>query len=695
MITNLGLFFINYNCKAISLHLVMMPDPMQLTIRNFYLSSIPAGILIRLLGPVLCLFFSVFISIGQPVSTDRAREVSEYTDTLGRTDTTHNDLLADLFDNDTVIVTYMRYGDLFTLLPFEDSLLSLSLRQMDVARSQNVEYFTLGNIGSPAYSPLVRPVTRGAFDMGNHGYDLYRITFDNFRFYRPATPYSHVRYGTTTGIRDDNIFTGKLSRNFAKKLTVNVDYSRFNQVGEFLRDRMRNTTFGVGFEQSHWNGRYKTHLIYIYNQFLRDENGGVAEYLTDITGISGKRLSMPVNISNGGSRYREWGVLLNNDLTLLRSRDSLSASSGKGLHIGYEVSYHRTAHTFYDTDVRTKEDSTYYRLFNTDIRGIRNSYIHQVFLNRAYISAEGKTPTTTGVTSDYLRGGIALERNFLTYLPTDSAFTLLKLEGAGHWNLARIAGVSAKGYYLLSSLTPVFDVEGTLSGKLIKWLHARAWIRLSNLPPSYIFNHLNLNSSRIFHAEAKNIFRTYFGGAVNLPGIGLELSLHQNIVTNHTFFDNDWRMQQTAKAISVTGIQAQYNLKAGPFHLDNSVLWQASTDKDIRVPGLAGSHAAYWEASLLKRRLLINIGAEVRYLTAFDRIGYSPLLFSFYNTDAGFQSSMLTYDAFISYKIRLLRGFIRADNINSLYDNSAQYQIAPYPIDAFAIRIGFDWIFNN
>lgn len=160
MITNLGLFFINYNCKAISLHLVMMPDPMQLTIRNFYLSSIPAGILIRLLGPVLCLFFSVFISIGQPVSTDRAREVSEYTDTLGRTDTTHNDLLADLFDNDTVIVTYMRYGDLFTLLPFEDSLLSLSLRQMDVARSQNVEYFTLGNIGSPAYSPLVRPVTR-------------------------------------------------------------------------------------------------------------------------------------------------------------------------------------------------------------------------------------------------------------------------------------------------------------------------------------------------------------------------------------------------------------------------------------------------------------------------------------------------------------------------------------------------------
>ncbi len=674
-----------------------MPDFMQCTDRNLQLnfSLIPTRIMIRFFSLMICLFFGISIAFGQPVTTDRARESTEYTDTLGRPDSTHNDLLADLFDNDTVTVTYVRYGDLYTLLPFNDSLLSHSLRQMDVAKSRNVDYLTLGNIGSPAYSPLIRPEVRGAFDIGNHSYDLYRITFDNFRFYRPATPYSHVRYGTTTGVRDDNIFTGKLSRNFANKLTVNVDYSRFNQLGEFLRDRMRSTTFGVGFEQSHWKGRYKTHLMYIYNQFLREENGGVADYLTNITGIAGKRLSMPVNISNGGSRYREWGFLLNNDLTLLRGRDSLSASSGKGLHIGYEISYRHTAHSFYDTDVRSKEDSTYYRGLNTDIRGIRNSYIHQVFLNRAYISAEGKASITTGVTSDYLRGGIALERNHLTYLPTDSTFTLLRLEGTGHWNLANVAGVSARGYYLLTSLTPVFDVEGALTGRLGKWLDARAWIQLSNLPPSYILTHLNLNSSRVFYADAKNIFRTYFGGAIRLPGIGLDISLHQNIITNYTYFDNNWQMQQAAHPISVTGIQAQYYLKAGSFHLDNSVLWQATTDKDIRVPALAGRHAAYWEASLFKRKLLINIGAEARYLTAFDRMGYSPLLFSFYNTDSGFQSSMLTYDAFISYKIRLLRGFLRADNINNLYDNRAQYQIAPYPIDAFAIRIGFDWIFNN
>jgi hypothetical protein len=72
---------------------------------------------------------------------------------------------------------------------------------------------------------------------------------------------------------------GKFSRKFAKNLTFNLDYTRINQVGEFLRDRMRNTNFAVGIEQNHWNNRYKTHLIYIYNQFLREENGGVSQYL--------------------------------------------------------------------------------------------------------------------------------------------------------------------------------------------------------------------------------------------------------------------------------------------------------------------------------------------------------------------------------------------------------------------------------
>jgi len=106
-------------------------------------------------------------------------------------------------------------------------------------------------------------------------------------------------------------------------------------------------------------------------------------------------------------------------------------------------------------------------------------------------------------------------------------------------------------------------------------------------------------------------------------------------------------------------------------------------------------HAAYVEGRLFSKKLTINIGLEGRALAGYNRMGYSPILFNFYNIESSSNSNIFTYDAFLSYKIRLLRGFIRLDNINSLYDKRGQYQIAQYPIDAFAIRLGFDWTFNN
>lgn len=46
------------------------------------------------------------------------------------------------------------------------------------------------------------------------------------------------------------MFSPERYRTFAKNLTVNVDYKRFNQVGEFNHDRSRNTNFAVGFEKA-------------------------------------------------------------------------------------------------------------------------------------------------------------------------------------------------------------------------------------------------------------------------------------------------------------------------------------------------------------------------------------------------------------------------------------------------------------
>ena len=176
---------------------------------------------------ILTLCFSTAL-FSQPVTSEKAREIAG--DTLNLPDTAKNDLLLDLFDNDTIEVQFAYYKNLQLILPFDDSLISPQLRQIDVARQFSPNLFSLGNTGSPSISPLIKPEQRDVFDMGIHAFDAYSFTFDNFKFYKPQTPYTHVRYGTSTGIRDDNVFAGTLSRTFAKNLTVNVDYKRFNQV---------------------------------------------------------------------------------------------------------------------------------------------------------------------------------------------------------------------------------------------------------------------------------------------------------------------------------------------------------------------------------------------------------------------------------------------------------------------------------
>ena len=679
------------NMRDSAIH--MLKSIFQSSVHNFTLSSMAK---FKCFCVISCIFALIPSEIyAQPVTTDKAREISS--DTLATPDSTHNDLLADLFDNDTIEVVYVRYGNLMEVLPFDDSLINANLRHIDPARTFSPNLFTLGNFGAPSISPLVRPVDREAFDIGQHSHDAYDIRFDNFRFYRPKTPYTHVRYGTTTGQRDDNIFTGKISRSFAKNLTFNLEYNRINQVGDFLRDKTRNTNLGVGFEQSHWKNRFKTHLIYTYNQYLREENGGLQEYtVDDATGAAGARLNMPVFISAGGSKMRSWGILLNNDLALFKGGDSLSRlTSDKGLHLGYEVSFVNRNGLFYDTDSKSTLDTFYYKGLNTDSRGIRNSFVHKVFKNTVYLSAVGNGDKLSVGQTNFLKGGLTYERHQLEYLPTDSSFSLLKLIGSGHWDLANVVGVSANGYYLLNSLEPIFNLEGKLSGQLKKIFDVEAWLQLSNNGPEFMQQHLNLNSRRVYDRSGKNIFHTYFGGRINIPFVGLDVSLHQNIIQNYTYFDDNLRMQQLTDAVSVTGLQAKYNLKLGVFHFDNDVLWQATSDPTVRIPTWTTNHSVYLEAKLFRKKLLINAGVDVRYLSQFDRLGYNPLISNFYNTNSDYKSDMLTYDVFLSYKVRLLRGFVRVDNINNIYDKRGQYQIDRYPIDAFAIRLGFDWIFNN
>ena len=366
-----------------------------------------------------------------------------------------------------------------------------------------------------------------------------------------------------------------------------------------------------------------------------------------------------------------------------------------GLRLGWDISYHKTRSLFYDAESNEhRADTLYYRGYNFDLRGLRNHVQHEQFTNAVYLAIGGKQEDTTG-SAGYLRAGIDFTHNFLRYAPLDSAFSLLKLTGKGHWGLRDRAAIDADGWLLLKAQKPSFALQGSLNGNISRLLQLRAWFGVRNLYPGLRYQYLHLNGTRIFNNELQNEFITDFGGMISIPGLHLSLSAFQTLGTNFTYFNDRWETVQITEAVVITGLQGRWNVALGPLHLDNFIQWQRANFDALRLPGLGGIHSLYYQQTAFNRHLLFNVGFDIQYFPGYKPYGYAPLMQSLYVPEVGSLRAELDADFFISFKIRLLRGFVRVENLSNFFSKKVHYQVYQYPQDKLGIRIGFSWLFNN
>jgi len=612
--------------------------------------------------------------------------------------TAEDNLLTDLFDNDTVRVWYSIIDRPYRIYAIEDTLLNFSLRQFDPAHQSLPPYFNIGNMTSPSLNSLFTPPALGTFDIG--GAPLYqsRSNLEEFIFYNPATPFVRLDYALTANARDDNRFSGDVGLNFAKQINASIHYQRFNQQGMLINDRTRTTNFSVGIQQQRWKNRWLMQIIYNYNQFYRQETNGVSNDSTlRLGGFAGISTNTPINSTTAGSKVSDWGFLMKNEISLKRdsSLSPLFIRLPTGFRIGWDISYQKFKSLYYDQYANENlADSIYYRGFNIDTRGLRNYLENQEISNSVYLAIGGHPGDTIGE-ANYLRAGIKLSNYHLSYAPQDSVFSLLKLTGLGHWRLKNLATITAEGYFLLNSKTPVFDLKGNLFSHFKKLIVLELNAQIRNINPGLRYEELNLNGINVFTNSLKNEFTTYISGAINFPSIQLTAGLHQHLISNLTYFDNQWRVQQSSTPASVTALTIDYKLKLRKFHLDNFILLQKSNLSEIRVPTFLSNHSLYFQNYGIHRHVMFNVGFDFHIIPGFVPYGYSPLLQQFYVPDTGILPAEFDFDLFLSFKIRLLRGFVRVDNLSNLYSKKVYYQLFQYPQDRLGIRIGFSWIFNN
>ena len=190
---------------------------------------------------------------------------------------------------------------------------------------------------------------------------------------------------------------------------------------------------------------------------------------------------------------------------------------------------------------------------------------------------------------------------------------------------------------------------------------------------------------------------TRFDVTLQIPYIGLSAGLWQSVIGNKIYYDANSMPAQADGSVSVTGLYAQKDFRAGGFHFNNRVLLQWSTSQEVIPVPLASAYLSYFfEFNVVKNVLRMQIGLDGRYNTKYYAFGYNPALAKFYNQREKELGNYPMVDAFANAKWKRMRIFLKFQHVNEdLIGGRNYFQVLHYPLNQRIFKIGFSWGFYD
>ena len=101
------------------------------------------------------------------------------------------------------------------------------------------------------------------------------------------------------------------------------------------------------------------------------------------------------------------------------------------------------------------------------------------------------------------------------------------------------------------------------------------------------------------------------------------------------------------------------------------------------------------------KKLNIATGFEIKYHTPYNADGYSPAIGKFFYQDSVRISNRPDIAAYIHFRIRNFRAFIRAENLNTLTTENGfgfrhnNFAAPDHPYPGLNLRLSIYWSFVN
>lgn len=566
-----------------------------------------------------------------------------------------------------------------------------------------------GNLGSPLEPKIYFDRTEKSDFLFMKPYSSYYKSVSDFNFYNTKSPFSNVTY-----YRAGPSF-GREER-FNALFTVNVN-SRFN-VG-FLADyiygrgiyknQSTNHILG-GLFGSYIGKRYEAHGIASLSNFKNFENGGITDdlFITD-----------PQQLRDN------IGMFQPQDIPVMLPPRTTSILKNRVLyynhkyHLGFEKTI-RDEDTITTTVFVPVTTFTHTVKYETNAKGYssRDSITTDFYQNHFFNSQF--TQDTARFRSFKNTFAVSLNEEFNRFARFGfTAFASLDVQKFRYQrdtvlhnankSKTTIGGVLSKHLgerfkydvsgevCVLGDYLGEFKIVGNVSnlfsilGDSVR-LSAQGFIE--NRKPNFFAEYYESNHF-IWNNNFNDELKTHISGRMAIPRLRFAFDAGVENLTNHIYFNNEGLPTQSGSNVQVLALRLKQDFKVGSFHLDNQLVYQASSNKNVLpLPDFSVYSNLYFRQKWFKV-LTVQLGVDVHYHTAYYAPFYMPATGQFLVQNETKIGNYPVINIYGNFHLKRARFFLLYYHANYNITEPNYFSMPHYPINPSMLKFGLSWNFYD
>lgn len=593
---------------------------------------------------------------------------------------------------------YYTQDEAYKLYAIDSSL--NNMEEYNFMRGDTWESFNLGNTGQAHQSLSLDWNEQIGFKSGMTHFDLYKFKREKIKYYQINKPYSEIYY--YMGSKRENIFGASFAQNVKNRLEYGLNFHRVLSNGVYRNIRAKNGDFSLYGVYTSKNSRYNLKLDMVFSKVKTEENGGLqVDFINDESNLESNKEFYATRITAGLTEHKNFDMLISNVYNFgYHTIDSISDSLAlKKFHSSFSLAYStgtqkntyafrdKAATTDYYGDFFQNTDSTYYRL-----------YYHQI-PNKISLSYSGLKKNQDSVSYKNFAADLSIQHDNIELWQNGAEYTTNNLHIAAQIRSTLEAGKAwnydVRAYYFLAGYNQNdWKVDARFSYNLNKFGEITLAASSELQEATWIENSLYTRKSASWENNFNKKQRTRFAFDYAHQKLQFKLHAEYNILSNFIYFNSASRPEQLNGVSHYWQSYLSKDLKIKILHFDNFIGLQGTNSTEaIRIPLVYLKSSLYIEGKIFKGNMLGRFGVDLRYNSNFAINAWNPLIGQFYIQEEQNMKFTPVLDIFLSFKVKTLRVFAKANYINEGLIQSNYFTALNYPDRGRTFAGGLIWRF--